>query len=107
MGQTKIGFNKKYIYPASLACQVRSAIRIKEELPYQIMAGIFKGEVEYVKEKHEQYFLAFFEMCRTNLIHKFMKEQDISRENILQIFYKLPQRGEIQDFQEELKNGTF
>ncbi len=33
----------KYSHPASLACQVRAAIRFKRELPYQTFVDIFRG----------------------------------------------------------------
>ena len=98
---------RNYPYPASLACQVRSSIRIRQEMPYQQMAKILRKEVPYCPQKHQCYFLAFFEECYPSLIKKFMKEQDISRQDILDMFYALPDQGEKEDFAEALERGEF
>lgn len=52
-------------------------------------------------------FLDFFEECYPSLIKKFMAEQNISREEILAIFHKLPERGATLPFREALANGEF
>lgn len=41
----------QYENPASLACQVRAAIRLEKELPYQTLAKIFKNEIKYNPKK--------------------------------------------------------
>lgn len=93
---------------ASLACQVRANIRCVKEMKYPAMVAIFKNEVMYDEEKHEIYFLGFFEECYPKLIKKFMAEQDIKREQILFIFNKLPQvLGETYNFRKALENGEF
>jgi hypothetical protein len=93
---------------ASLACQVRSNIRCVQEMKYQAMVTIFKNDELYNKEIHERYFLGFFEECYPKLIKKFMVEQDIKREQILSVFYKLPQAfGETYKFRKALENGEF
>lgn len=97
----------RYSHPASLACQVRAAIRFKQELPYQTFADIFKGKIEYQKNQHQKYLLAFFEECYPSLIQKFMKEQGISRSQILGIFSCLPELGVTVRFREALANGEF
>lgn len=94
-------------HPASLACQVRSAIRIRDELPYQEMTRILKKEVPYNPRLHQFYFLSFFEECSPRLIKRFMAEQDISRQEILDMFDALPDQGEKIDFAEAVKNGQF
>ena len=76
---------------ASLVCQVRSNIRCANEMKYPVMVTIFKNNELYDKEKHERYFLGFFEECYPSLIKRFMQEQNIKREQILSVFYKLPQ----------------
>ena len=86
--------NTKYKYPASLACQVRSTIRIRDELPYEEMVKILKKEIPYNPELHQIYFLSFFEECYPSLIKKFMAEQNITREEILDMFNTLPDAGE-------------
>ena len=93
---------------ASETCQVRSSIRTITELPYQTMAAIFKNEIPYNEKEHKLYFLGFFEECWPELIKKFMAEQGISRQQIIDLFYKLPQTyGELYDFREALNNGKF
>ncbi|MBO6293443.1 MAG: hypothetical protein J6N51_14485 [Selenomonas sp.] len=101
------GFNPKYKNPASLACQVRAAIRIRDELPYQTMVKIFKKKIPYDPLKHKIYMLGFFEECSSNLIKVFMKEQDISREEIISMYELLPKFGEISWFGEAVRNGDF
>ena len=100
---------KKHVpFSASQTCQVRSSIRTITELPYQTMAAIFKNEIPYNEKEHKLYFLGFFEECWLELIKRFMAEQGISRQQIIDLFYKLPQcRGEIYHFREALKNGKF
>lgn len=58
---------------ASLACQVRANIRCVNEMKYPAMVTIFKNDELYNKEKHERYFLGFFEECYPSLIKRFMK----------------------------------
>lgn len=93
---------------ASLACQVRANIRCVNEMKYPAMVTIFKNDKLYNKEKHERYFLGLFEECYPSLIKRFMKEQNIKREQILSVFYKLPQAfGETYKFRKALENGEF
>lgn len=96
-----------YEYPASLACQLRAAIRFWEELPYQTMAEIFKKEIPYNEKKHLCYMLGFFEECDCKLIKAFMLEQNITREQIIDIYSMLPEFGEISCFKDAIKNGEF
>ena len=96
-----------YEHPASLACQVRAAIRIREELPYQTMAKIFKKEIPYDEKKHHRYMLGFFEECSCRLIKAFMSEQNITREQIIDIYDMLPEFGEISRFKDAIRNGEF
>ncbi len=97
----------KYENPASLACQVRAAIRIRDELPYQTMVKIFKKEMPYNPLKHKIYMLGFFEECSCKLIKAFMKEQNITRDEIIGIYNLLPEFGEISWFKEAVQNGEF
>ena len=93
---------------ASQTCQVRSSIRTITELPYQTMAAIFKNEIPYNEKEHKLFFLGFFEECWPELIKRFMAEQGITRQQIIDLFYKLPQwRGELYNFKKALKNGEF
>lgn len=93
---------------ASLACQARANIRCMQEMKYPDMVAIFKNKKLYDERVHEIYFLGFFEECYPALIKKFMKEQGIAREQILTIFYKLPQElGETYNFRKALENGEF
>ncbi len=101
-------YKKSEPFSASKTCQVRSSIRTITELPYQTMAAIFKNEIPYNEKEHKLYFLGFFEECWPELIKKFMAEQGISRQQIIDLFYKLPQAyGELYDFREALNNGKF
>ena len=61
------------------------------ELPYQTMAAIFKNKIPYNEKEHKLYFLGFFEECWTELIKRFMAEQGITRQQIIDLFYKLQQ----------------
>lgn len=95
-------------FSASQVCQVRSSIRTINELPYQTMADIFKNKIPYSEEQHKLYFLGFFEECYPELIKRFMEEQNITKQEILNLFYKLPQwRGELFKFRKALNNGEF
>lgn len=91
---------------ASLACEVRAGIRFRENLPYQIFVDIFKGEITNI-EKYRSNLYAFFEECYPSLIKKFMAEQVITREQIINIFNKLPEQGEKIDFRKAIENGQF
>ncbi len=96
----------------ALACQVTTNIRFKTELTWQELKDIFKGQKPYNPNLQQKYLLAFFEGCcnrkSTKLLKAFMSEQNISRQEILNIFYKLPQtRGETFDMQECIRNGKF
>ena len=93
---------------ASLACQVRTNTRFRDEISYKELADIFKNKVIYDENKYRKYLLAFFEMCYPSLIKKFMVEQNITRNEILNIFNKLPKTyGETFDFYEAVENGKF
>ncbi len=98
---------KNIKYRASLACQVRTNIRFGHEISYQTLTKIFKNELPYNKEEHLRYFLGFFEECYPALIKKYMKEQSISRNEIIGIFKQLPNLGETYDFKRALENGEF
>ena len=68
------------------AVQIRTNIRFKNEISYSTLAEIFKNPSLFNNEKHLKYFLAFFESCYPSLIKKFMKEQNISRKEVMTIF---------------------
>lgn len=96
-----------HLCKASLACQVRTNIRWKEDISYQTLVKIFKKEIAYDAFFHKQYLLSFFEECYPSLIKKFMAEQAITRQEILDIFRLLPNFGETNRFREALNNGEF
>lgn len=93
---------------ASQAVQVRTNIRFREEISYVTLKNIFKDVSLYDKEQHMKYFLAFFEECYPSLIKKFMAEQNISRDEILSVFYLLPpESGAVKMFREKMDSGQF
>ena len=65
---------------ASLACQVKANIRCVKEMKYPAVATIFKNEEMYDEEKHEIYFLGFFEELYPKLI-KNLWQNKIYRES--------------------------
>lgn len=90
----------------AVACQVRTNLRFSKEIPYQRIIEIFKGLIPFYK--YELYLISFFEEVRIPLLKKFMKEQNITREEILKVFAQLPNwRGEFTGFREALKYGEF
>ena len=55
-----------------------------------------------------KYFLAFFEECYPSLIKKFMAEQNITKDEILSVFYLLPpESGAVKMFKEIIDSGEF
>ena len=78
--------SKPYTNRASRACQGLMNIR--------------HGEVM-------SYLLGFFDACYISLIHEFMQEQNISKEEIIDIFQLLPEQGETYQFRRALHHGTF
>lgn len=97
----------KKLHKASLACQVRTNIRFEPELSYTEMTDIFLGKISFNLLKYGEYFYSFFDECSPNLIRKYMKEQNISRSNIISIFDKLPERSEKERFREAVDYGQF
>lgn len=96
----------------AVACQVMTNIRFRNEITWQELKDIFKKKIPYEPDKHEKYLLAFFENCcnrrSPKCIKEFMAEQDISRQEILDIFYKLSQKkGQTFDMQWCIENGNF
>lgn len=91
---------------ASLACEVRASIRCEPVLSYEIIADLFRRKIE-LKEPYFRYLYGFFEECYPALIKKFMAEQNLSKEQILALFHRLPERGEKRKFQEALTHGSF
>ena len=93
---------------ASQAVQVRTNIRFKDEISYITLKNVFKDVSLYNKEQHMKYFLAFFEECYPSLIKKFMAEQNISKDEILSVFYLLPpESGAVKMFKEKMESGEF
>lgn len=92
---------------ASLACQVRTNIRCKNEMSYQTLTRIFTKEISYNKIEHQKYILGFFEECYPLLIKKFMNEQAITRQQVIDLFNLLPDLGETLKFREAVANGEF
>ena len=91
----------------SKACQIRSSIRCDKIIPLEILVGIFHGDPNYRLEDYNVYLLGFFEECSPQLIRKFINENSITRDEVLNIFYQLPECGEKFNFNEALKNGNF
>lgn len=96
----------------ALACQVMTNIRFRKEITWQELKGLFKGSIPYNATRHQAYLLDFFENnCRfasSKYIKDFMKEQDISKENIISILNKLPKNNEqLLNIQECMRNGEF
>ena len=93
---------------ASQAVQVRTNIRFKDEISYITLKNVFKDVSLYNKEQHMKYFLAFFEECYPSLIKKFMAEQNITKDEILSVFYLLPpESGAVKMFREKIDSGEF
>ena len=93
---------------ASQAVQVRTNIRFKDEISYITLKNVFKDASLYNKEQHMKYFLAFFEECYPSLIKKFMAEQNITKDEILSVFYLLPpESGAVKMFREKIDSGQF
>ena len=93
---------------ASQAVQVRTNIRFKDEISYITLKNVFKDVSLYNKEQHMKYFLAFFEECYPSLIKKFMAEQNITKDEILSVFYLLPpESGAVKMFKEKMDSGQF
>ena len=93
---------------ASQAVQVRTNIRFKDEISYITLKNVFKDVSLYNKEQHMKYFLAFFEECYPSLIKKFMAEQNITKDEILSVFYLLPpESGAVKIFKEKMESGEF
>lgn len=93
---------------ASQAVQVRTNIRFKDEISYITLKNVFKDVSLYNKEQHMKYFLAFFEECYPSLIKKFMAEQNITKDEILSVFYLLPpESGAVKMFREKMNSGEF
>lgn len=92
---------------ASKACQVMTNIRCRKELNYEEISKILKKEISFDDSKHIQYFLGFFENCRPALIKKFMMEQGISRQQIMDVSERLAKFGEIYKFKQAVANGEF
>ena len=93
---------------ASQAVQVRTNIRFKDEISYITLKNVFKDVSLYNKEQHMKYFLAFFEECYPSLIKKFMAEQNITKDEILSVFYLLPpESGAVKMFKEKIDSGEF
>lgn len=93
---------------ASEAVQVRTNTRFKDEISYITLKNVFKDVSLYNKEQHMKYFLAFFEECYPSLIKKFMAEQNISKDEILSVFYLLPpESGAVKMFKEKIEGGEF
>ncbi len=99
--------SRPYVNRASRACQGLMNIRHGEIMTYQTLARIFKKEIPYDKTKHLGYLLGFFDECYISLIKDFMREQDISKEQIIDIFQLLPEQGETYDFRRALNHGEF
>ena len=93
---------------ASEAVQVRTNIRFKDEISYITLKNVFKDVSLYNKEQHMKYFLAFFEDCYPSLIKRFMAEQNITKDEILSVFYLLPpEDGAVKMFKEKMESGEF
>lgn len=92
---------------ASLVCQIRMNIRCKKEMDYQTLVKILRKEISYNEKEHQRYILGFFEECYPALIKEFMEEQSLTREEILEFFYGLPELGETFKFREALLAGEF
>lgn len=76
-------------------------------MSYQMLVRIFTREISYNKIEHQRYILGFFEECYPSLIKKFMKEQDITRQQVIDLFNLLPDLGETFRFREAVANGEF
>lgn len=87
-------------------CQIRANIRCIKEMPYEEIIKVFKGERPLTNDIF-CHFIGFFDTCSIRLIKEFMNERNISRDEILKIFYLLPDIGETYDFRQAVKNGEF
>ena len=82
-------------------------IRCREDMHYEEISKILKKEISFEDSRHTQYFLGFFENCRPALIKKFMAEQGISRQQVMDVFEHLSKFGEIYKFKQAVANGEF
>ena len=95
-------------YRASKGVEVMTNLRFSEPMTYQNLTKIFKKKISYDQKLHKGYLLAFFECVYPRLLKNYMAEQNISKQEILDVFNLLPQDlGEIMVFKERMKNGEF
>ena len=66
----------------------------------------FKKKIP-LKQEYQRYLYGFFEECYPGLIKKYMTEQNVTRNEIIDIFNLLPEQGEKYKFREALANGKF
>jgi hypothetical protein len=92
-------------YNPTKAAEVLINIR-SDFKPISDLTKVFKGEVPYSQEL-EYYFFEFF--CELSIKHikEYMTEQEISREQIISVFNKLPNFARKHDFKRALENGCF
>lgn len=95
------------LYRASLAVQVRMSIRCPVEMNYEELVGILKQRIAYNPKIHRRYILGFYEECSPHLMKAFMKEQQITREEIIELSHKFPTDGEIHNFRKAVFYGEF
>lgn len=91
----------------SKACQVRSSIRCTKEIELDVLVGLFHKDNRYKIEDYDVYLYGFFEECYPDLIREFMKENSITRDEILNVFNDLSECGEKHNFKKALENGDF
>lgn len=99
--------NIQAVHRASLAVQVRMSIRCPVEMDYEELVGILKQRITYNPKIHRRYVLGFYEECSPPLMKAFMKEQQIRREEIIELSRKFPTDGEVHDFRKAVSYGEF
>lgn len=90
----------------ALAVEGATNIRVDPRISHQTLTAIFKGKIPY-EEKYERSLIEFFEEVYPKLMYAYMREQKISKEQILAIYEKLPRVNEMNKFTELVERGEF
>lgn len=92
---------------AAQAVEVRTNIRFVDAISASDLAALLKGKQLFSEKKQKYYILAFFEEIYPSLMKKFMAEFSISRSDILTLYHRYQEEGEMRKFREALADGKF
>lgn len=93
-------------FSEGVECLINIRVSSDNRMPHQKLTAILKGQIPF-EDKYIRYFTSFFEEVSPKLMYEYMREESISKEQVLAIYQQMPKLAEFHKFTKLVQSGNF